>query len=460
MAFSCLILGFIAGCGSGFNGTLNPGGGSGPTPPTGAPTVTSLSPSTTVAGGGDFTLTVTGTNFAAGDTVDWEFTPLTSMYVSSTEMKAQVPASLIAKPGSATIVVVTPTPSSMNFGSTFTVTAPQLQGNASYTMTTVNVAANDMVWDPASQQLFLSVPGNGSITPLNPTTGQLGTPVMTGAPDRLAISDDSTYLYVGMDSSGSVQRFTLPGMTPDISIPLGSYLSYGPMYALDVEVAPGSPHTVAISRGTTALSPREEGGVAIYDDATPRPNSVPGVGYGPGPIDSLLWKADATAIYGANTETTSSDLYVLPVDASGVQAGKDYIVGGTFGFVPRDYNRTTGYVYAITGQAVDPANGSVVGTFPFNAVLGGASGYDGVVTDGKLNIAYFLVQAMWDTTYQEDVLEAFDLTHYTFLGGIAVPETGAQQVKMVRWGSNGLALLTKSSVILISGGFVTSPAPQ
>jgi hypothetical protein len=422
--------------------------------------VTSLSPSSTAAGGGDFTLTVTGTNFAAGDTVDWEFTPLTSTYVSATVMKAQVPAALIAKPGSTTIVVTKSTPSSMNFGSTFNVTVPQLPGNASHTMTTVSVAANDMVWDSTSQQLYLSVPGNNSITPLNPTSGQLGTPViLASAPDRLAISGDSAYLYVGMDANGTVQRFTMPGMAPDISIPLGSFMSYGPMYALDVEVAPGSPHTVAISRGTTAVSPREEGGVAIYDDATPRPNSVPGFGFGPGPIDSLLWKGDGTAIYGANTETTSGDLYVLPVDASGVMAGKDYIVQGTLGFVPRDYNTTTGYVYASTGQAVDPASGTVVGTFPFNAVLGGASGYEGVVTDGNLNVAYFLVQAQWDSTYQEDVLEAFDLTHYTFLGGIAVPGTGAQQVKMVRWGSNGLALLTKSSVILISGGFVTSPAP-
>ncbi len=166
--------------------------------------------------------------------------------------------------------------------------------------------------------------------------------------------------------------------------------------------------------------------MAIYDDATPRSNSVPGFGQGPGPIDSLLWKADGTAIYGADTEGTSSDLFVLPVDASGVYAGNDYIEQGTFGFVPRDYNATTGYVYASTGQAVDPANGAVVGTFPFNAVQGGASGYDGVVTDGKLNIAFFLVQTLWDTTYQEDVLEAFDLTHFTFLGAIAVPGTGAQ----------------------------------
>ncbi len=236
-----LILAFVAGCGSGFNGTLNDGGGSGPKPPAGAPTVTSLSPSSAVAGGADFTLTVTGTNFAAGDTVNWEFTPLASTYVSSTEMKAQVPASLIARPGSATIVVVTPTPSSMNFGSTFTVTISPLPGNSSYTMTTVNVAANDMVWDPVSQQIYLSVPGNTSITPLNPATAQLGAPVaVASAPDRLAISSDGAYLYAGMDANGTVQRFTLPGMTPDISISLGSYLNYGPMYALDVEVAPDS----------------------------------------------------------------------------------------------------------------------------------------------------------------------------------------------------------------------------
>jgi trimeric autotransporter adhesin len=460
LVFCGLIGGLISGCGSGFKGTVNTGGGT-PQPPAGAPTVTSLSPSSTVAGGAEFTLTVTGTNFASGDTVDWDFTPLTSTYVSSTEMKAQVPASLIAKPGTSAIDVVTTTPATLNFGSTFTITVPPLPGNASYTMTAVNVAAKDMVWDPISQQFYLSVPGNNSITTLDPASGQLGTPViLASAPDRLAISSDGAYLYAGMDASGTVQRFTLPGVAPDISISLGSYLNNGPMYALDVEVAPGCARTVAISRGAPGVSPSEEGGVAIYDDATPRPNSVPGFGSGPGPIDRLLWKADGSAIYGADTEGTSADLYVLPVDANGVEAGQDFIIGGTLGFVPRDYNSTTGYVYAATGQAVDPADGSVVGTFPFDAVLGGADGYYGVVTDGKINLAYFLVQAQWDTNYGEDVLEVFDLTHFTFLGGIAVPGAGALQVKMLRWGNDGLAVLTQGSVILINGGFVTSPAPQ
>jgi len=74
------------------------------------PTITSLGSTTAVATGATFTLTINGTNFlpGAGVTVAWwNSTALATTYVSSTQLTAVVPASLIANPVTASISVVT-----------------------------------------------------------------------------------------------------------------------------------------------------------------------------------------------------------------------------------------------------------------------------------------------------------------------------------------------------------------
>src|SRR5439155_10491538 len=69
------------------------------------PTISSLSPTCTAAGGPQFTLTVNGNNFVASTTVNWNGSPLATTFVSSTKLTATVPASLIATPGTASITV-------------------------------------------------------------------------------------------------------------------------------------------------------------------------------------------------------------------------------------------------------------------------------------------------------------------------------------------------------------------
>jgi uncharacterized protein (TIGR03437 family) len=65
-------------------------------------------PMSVTAGGPAFVLTVTGTGFLSGATVQWNGTTLATTYVSATQLTASVPQALTALPGSATIVVVNP----------------------------------------------------------------------------------------------------------------------------------------------------------------------------------------------------------------------------------------------------------------------------------------------------------------------------------------------------------------
>ena len=476
-----LTLGTIAGCSSGskFTGTLCESCGNGPVPSSTAPIVISLNPSTIVAGSPAFILTVTGKNFAQGMTVGGIGTTSTT-YVSPSEMQAQIPASAIATPSTVTVIAVTSPPSTLNFGASFTITVPPLSGNGSFTESVVPIQANDMVWDALSQKIYLSVSStNGTsgntITELDPLSGQFGITQKTGSePDKLTISSDGSYLYAGIDGASSVQRFTLPTLATDISIPLGTYSAGNPYYALDVQASPVSPQTVAIIRGVAGLSPKEMGGISIYDNGIPRATSVPGAMNGVGPIDFIRWNPNGEFIYGIDTEDSGyyADFYVLSATSTGVQLAHDYqsvaSATGNFG-AGVHYDATTGYVYANVGQVLNPSTGAVLGSFPTGTVQGGFADTPVMIPDGKLNIAYFLGQTLEASNQQEYALEAFNLTNFKLLGSVPIPNVVGTPVKLIRWGTNGLAFLTGSGpggpgqgdgVYLISGAFVTSPAAQ
>jgi hypothetical protein len=88
------------------------------------PVLTSISPATKVAGSAAFTLTVTGSNFVSGSTVTWNGTALTTTYNNSTQLSAAVTSALVASVGTATIAVVSPSPSGATSNSTnFSITA-------------------------------------------------------------------------------------------------------------------------------------------------------------------------------------------------------------------------------------------------------------------------------------------------------------------------------------------------
>jgi IPT/TIG domain/Putative Ig domain len=71
------------------------------------PTITSLSPATTVAGRSAFTLTVNGFSFSANSTVQWNGSPPTTTFVSSNQLTAAIPASDVASAGTFPVTVVT-----------------------------------------------------------------------------------------------------------------------------------------------------------------------------------------------------------------------------------------------------------------------------------------------------------------------------------------------------------------
>jgi hypothetical protein len=87
----CVLLLLLGAIGCGYS----PMSGSG-TMASSAPAISQLMPSTTVAGGQAFTLTIIGTNFVDGATVYWNGGARTTKFVSSSHVTAAISAADIA----------------------------------------------------------------------------------------------------------------------------------------------------------------------------------------------------------------------------------------------------------------------------------------------------------------------------------------------------------------------------
>ncbi len=450
--FICLLW---SGCGGGA-GT----GGVGAPPPN-VPSLSAIAPSTTVAGASSIILSLYGSNFANGASVEWNGTQLLSSWLSATQMSATIPSSDLSAAGNAQVTVVNPSPGG---GTSATQTFTILASAAPASTWIRNVAGitvpNDVVWDNTHGNLYTSVSSNDPTNPnviaiINPATGTIGSTIQAGNnPDLLSISSDSSYLWAALDGANAVQRFLLPSLTKDISfsLPLNPYNV--PAQVVSLQAAPASPHTLALVSGNWGESPPGNG-VYIYDDATQRPTFVPGSwGTGGGPfIDWIQWGGNDSTIYGNQYFTIDQGgVATLNVTSSGVS----FVAynGGQADPSLTQYDSSNGLLYSY-GETFDPVNGSLVATFDFPE-------YNPACTaDSSLN-RYFCVVAypVGDTDVSSFELWVFNLNTYALLDRVYFgssqgteysPLTG-EPYQLVRWGNAGLAVTTITGPYVGTGG--------
>ncbi|MFN8506419.1 MAG: hypothetical protein U0547_02480 [Dehalococcoidia bacterium] len=133
------------------------------------PAISGLSPATTTAGGGTFTLTVNGSSFVAGSVVRWNGSDRSTTYVNGGQLTATITSADIAAAGSATVTVYNPAPGGgSSGGSTFSIggapnPAPGISslspssanaGSAGFTLTvygTSFVSGATVLWNGANR---------------------------------------------------------------------------------------------------------------------------------------------------------------------------------------------------------------------------------------------------------------------------------------------------------------------
>jgi YVTN family beta-propeller protein len=419
-----------------------------PTPAANAPTIASLTPSSAVAGASGFTMNVTGTNFSTSSTVQWNGSPRATVFVSSTQLTATITSVDISAAGTASISVLNPSSSGgVSAASTFFIgTTGGASSTGTFAVTVLNQASKDIVFDLAQQVIYLSVPGTvaggNTVAVLDTSSLKIvGNQFAGSDPDLLAISDDNQFLYVAIDGSSSVQRFTLPSLGTDIKYSLGAHSFFGPYTALDLQVAPGAPRTSAISLGNVGFSPRAQGGIIIFDDAIARPTKAPGFGGGAGSglFDSLQWGINDTQLFAANTDDSGFDFYSLSVTSTGVTLSQDFPGAGDGSRI--HFNAATNLVYCDNGRVINPSNGTSPGSFSAGTRM---------VPDATLNEAFFVTVSGTTATIQ-----SFNLTTRAAIAAVSIPNITGNPQRLIRWGQNGLAFNTDAGeVVLVGGNFV------
>ena len=394
--------------------------------PNPVPTVSSISPASAPLGGANVTIAVSGSSFVPASTIQLNGSPLPTTYVGSSQLAATISPANIAAFGNYNVTVSNPAPGG---------------GRSAANILTVylGLPANDLIYDSSRKLLWASVPSiagpglGNTVVSVDPYTGVLGAAIWVGSePNKLALSDDCTTLWVsflGAPSAGKVD-LTSQTVTPVVLyFPGGWGTNY---YASSLAVVPGSPSSVAVAAG----------GVGIYDNTTERPHAS---NYG---ATSLAFGPNPNNLYGFG-----SGLYLFNVDGTGVASATTL---GNSGTSSNDLRYDNGRLYLTSGGILDGVTGNLVGTLS-------ASGP--VAPDSSLGRAFTLNAGGTSGTTTPNQITAFDESTFVPIGSFPVAgiqSTTGSPSSLVRWGEDGLAFRTTQQIYILRNALVkdlsSSPA--
>jgi hypothetical protein len=304
----------------------------------------------TTSGG---TLQMVGNYFFPATVVLWHGSPRPTTYIDETDLTVALTAADLAQIGQIDVNVVNPAPGG---------------GTSKPALATVYLSipqtTADMKYDSTQSLIYASVPAGATTNPntllvINPQTGDITKIVpLANNPDRLALTDDNKYLYVGLDQTGQVVRLSTQSwkVLDTIQLPFDSYP--GQTVAQDMAAIPGTPESVVVSLGFTNVSP-QSGGVIVYDGAKPRPVSIPQWIDGPNVAANSIsfLGSEKTIVYASDVEAGDS-FYRFNLNGSGISL-KD-----TTSTVNSGILTTDGVLfYEANGNVIDPTIPGEVNTY-------------------------------------------------------------------------------------------------
>jgi hypothetical protein len=392
--------------------------------------VTSVSPTSANPGDGPLTLTVDGVGFVTGAQVLWNGAPLSTTRVNGHQLTAAIPAALLANGGNALVRVEVPCCARSPFFPFRTVVTFNVGPSKIVTVTDAfrsQVSTLDLAADSTSVNIYGMQRGfaRGNLLTIDPeAAAATATSIPSNDLGSLAISDQHQFLYVihSFFSKVPATRYTLPGFTDATEV--------GGVGVADVSPAPGLPSTAALVLDTRAI--------AIVDGTSLRPNQASNVDFS----NSVAWGFDSSTLYVAGD---LGQVFRCAVDASGIGGPCPTLVtsaqrGSLF------YDRTLRRLYGTGGSNLDE-QGNSHGSFALPAndcPVGVADGANGKVFFACDEFATGVV-----------TIRAYDADTSATLGTVTLGQaSGAIPSRIVRWGTNGLAVAVGREIFLYSGALV------
>ncbi|MGH2668924.1 MAG: hypothetical protein ACRDH5_07375, partial [bacterium] len=179
------------------------------------PSLAMISPTSTGAGGGDFSLSVTGSNFVSTSEVQWNGVGLPTVFTDSGHLTTNIPVTQVVTPGTATVNVRNPAPGG------------GVSGSATFTITDFALSV-----DPGTRTVAAGSPASYTIT-LTPQGGSFSNAISlscsAGVPSRASCNFQPSSLTPGAAAAASTLTISTAAPSSAMALPPGSSLS--PIYA-------------------------------------------------------------------------------------------------------------------------------------------------------------------------------------------------------------------------------------
>jgi hypothetical protein len=409
-----------------------------------------MTPDMATTTSGEVQVTIKGYGFSPVSTACWncnsgQFRFLPTTYVSPTQLDVTIPLASVSSIAPLEISVFD---QASNLFSSNALTFTLMPTSGTTQVTALNLCGLAMAWDENGQLLYVATADYdgaypNSVVAVNPVAGTaVKSQTVEADPAFLSDSANGEYLYVAYNRATNLTQLALPSLNITVTAPLKSPTG-GTWVPGDMKAAPQDPHTVAATLIMPGWHPEALGGVVVFDDGTPRPDSLPGWTGGqtvPAIYDTLAWSASDQLLTSAPSywdDGSTGPLYQLQVGSSGVsylgQGSSEFDTAG--GYIHSDFG--TNLIYSDGGSIADPTTGAVVGSY-------GSSGL--VAPDSSLNRVFILGQTAAQANTNNYTIQSFDQKAFTLVSSITLSNVSGSPIALTRWGNSGLAVLT-------TGGF-------
>lgn len=311
------------------------------------------------------------------------------------------------------------------------------------TMRVLDLVAADLLWDSSRSRLYASVPANAGGTNANrvvaidpATTGIVGSVATGQNPKKLALTSKGEILYVALDGNGTIARINPTTMTATSTFAVGTSPNYGTLYVEDMCAVAGQPSLLVVSQMRKNVSPGHNGVVA-YDNGVARPARTQDH-TGSNLIEP---SANPGTFFGYNTESTEFGFRRLRLDASGMTEieVKPNLFQGFFNIEIRSDGDK---VFSTSGVELDGVQMRRLGMFPVQGP---------VCPELAANRVYFLEQQNPDYYWSDyDKIGVYDPATFSNIRRLTLPKEAIMPRSFIRWGTNGLAFITETNVVLIN----------
>jgi hypothetical protein len=291
----------------------------------------------------------------------------------------------------------------------------------------LDIFPEHMVFDAQRGRLYLSVAASAplyenTIVTVDAVTGAIVGAMLVGSqPRSLALSDDASTLWVGIDGALAIRKVTLTTtpvtLGPLVKAPQSNVLGL-PGTILSMVGLPGAPGSVAVEMLANVAA-----GTYVLDDGAARATNTSLV---LGTQSTVLARGPAGYVFGYNGASSGFDFITYVVSSTGVtQTSVEGLVSGFGLTISSDADR----VYASSGDIVDVSS-------PGKPVSAGRFASSGAVAprDGQRVL-------MWAPSAGRVIL--LDKATRGELGSVTLPSSfvGGGTIDFVYLGGDGVAAL-------------------